>query len=163
MNTEPQKQTNIMPWVALALVAAFFFMYQSTRPDPPVQDNTDGTVQVEDEDGEMKPVEVHQNPGKLEFAKLLRSEKVFLVYFTATWCEPCEHAKPEWHDLLREYHDKASFCMIDVDEVPAVQRRERVTDLPTWIVYYKGREEDRQVGYPGDLNQVRNILEAVVH
>lgn len=76
----------------------------------------------------------------------IKDSKLCIVYFTATWCNPCKVVAPIIEELATEYEDKANICKCDVEENDAVSTKYGVRNLPT-IVFVKGGEiVDRHVG-----------------
>lgn len=62
---------------------------------------------------------------------------VKVLAFTATWCGPCQRAKPA---LVQIETAGTEVQIIDIDEQPALAQQYRVTSVPTFIVYVGGRQ-----------------------
>jgi len=63
-----------------------------------------------------------------------------VLAFTASWCGPCERAKPA---LIQIQAAGVDVQIIDIDEHPDLARKYGVTSVPTFIVYICGREPVR--------------------
>lgn len=76
------------------------------------------------------------NFDEVETAVLSRGNAV--VYFTASWCQPCRVIKPQFArasvlDADRDYY------IVDIEEVPSVVERFAIQTVPT-IVYLDGED-----------------------
>ena len=58
------------------------------------------------------------------------------LYFTASWCGPCQIVKPNIEVLIKRGHD---IRVVDIDENQKLSRYWRVTSVPTFVVL---KEED---------------------
>lgn len=66
--------------------------------------------------------------------------KIKIVAFTATWCGPCQRAKP----LLIEIKALGvEVQVVDVDAQPALAQRYGVTRVPTFLLFEDEREAAR--------------------
>ena len=66
--------------------------------------------------------------------------KVSVVYFWATWCEPCQKEVPQFRALYEKYHDKGVEVVgIAVDNADKVKEFVVKNQLPFTVVY-GGRE-----------------------
>ena len=89
----------------------------------------------------------HVNQDDFE-AKVLKAAKPVLVDFYADWCGPCKMAAPILDDLAGEQSD-VLIMKINVDENQAISQKYNVMSIPTVIVFNKGEEVDRQIGFAG--------------
>lgn len=76
-----------------------------------------------------------------EFTKKLdeAGEKLVLIDFHATWCGPCKRIAPFVESLAEEYKDKLIVLKADVDEVEELAASQKVTVMPTFVVFLKGK------------------------
>jgi thioredoxin 1 len=81
--------------------------------------------------------------------KVLKSDKLVLVDFFATWCGPCKMATPVIEELADEYKDKLVAGKVDVGEEQELAGQYGVMSIPTVILFKGGEEVDRMVGFPG--------------
>lgn len=87
-------------------------------------------------------------------------DKIWLVAFTADWCESCAHAQPLFCSLAAEHASKRrGFAQVDVAANPTIARRfnvdlsYRTLQLPTYALFVGGREK-RRLPYLDDKNVV---------
>lgn len=82
-----------------------------------------------------------------------------LVDFWAEWCGPCRLVEPVVARIMEAYRDKLAVVKVNVDENPDVAAAYDVYSIPTLILFYKGREARRFVGYSPLLYQ--NIAKSI--
>ncbi|XP_044489401.1 thioredoxin H7-like [Mangifera indica] len=87
-----------------------------------------------------------KNQWKAQFDANKETNKLAVVYFTATWCGPCKFLEPYIKEIAAKYLD-VSFVKIDVDKLAAVVKEFELIDVvPTMVFVKKGKEIDRLVG-----------------
>lgn len=84
-----------------------------------------------------------------------------LVYFWAPWCGPCQMAGPAIDELAKEYGGKMKIGKLNVDENPKMALKYGVMSIPTVIIFKKGREVGKQIGFPGKEFYQKLIKEAI--
>lgn len=79
-----------------------------------------------------------------EFDEIIKKEKV-IVDFYADWCGPCQMLSP----ILEKVSNDLSLdtYKVNVDELEEVARRFGIMSIPTVIVFSKGDEVRKQVGF----------------
>ncbi|KAH9612809.1 hypothetical protein KSS87_007312 [Heliosperma pusillum] len=73
------------------------------------------------------------------------SNKLVVIYFTATWCGPCKYMEPSIKELAAKYSD-VEIAKIDVDELFNVSRDFGVQTMPTFLFIKRGKQIDKVVG-----------------
>ncbi|XP_074276241.1 thioredoxin H5-like [Silene latifolia] len=73
------------------------------------------------------------------------SDKLMVIYFTATWCSPCRYMAPIVDEFAAHYTD-VEFDKIDVDELFNVSQEFGVQALPGFLFIKRGKEIDRVTG-----------------
>lgn len=78
--------------------------------------------------------------------EVLKSEKMVVVDFFATWCGPCQMLMPVLEELAKET-DKYDIVEIDVDNAQNLAIKYGIEAVPTMIIFKNGMEIDRLGGY----------------
>ncbi|HAV15030.1 MAG TPA: thioredoxin [Candidatus Pacebacteria bacterium] len=92
-----------------------------------------------------------QHISDADFQKLvLESDKPALVDFYAEWCGPCKMAAPVLDALSEELKGKVTIVKMDVDANGETPQKYGVMSIPTVILFNKGAELDRKVGFGGE-------------
>ena len=94
----------------------------------------------------MKVLEINKDNFEKE---VLQSSKPVLLDLYADWCGPCKMAAPILEELAGEYEGKLVIGKLDVDKNQEVAGKFGVMSIPTVIMFEKGEEIDRQVGFAG--------------
>jgi len=80
-------------------------------------------------------------------ADVLKSDKLVLIHFWATWCGPCRAIAPIVEELATEYQGKVKVGKMDVDRNSATPMRYGVRGIPTLLVFKDGQVKEQIVGY----------------
>lgn len=94
-----------------------------------------------------KPVEGLSEAGKIDqetYSKLARQKDIVLIDFGAAWCPPCKKMDPVLAQLRQK--NIATVQYVDGGVNTAVMENMKVEALPTFILYYKGKEVWRKQG-----------------
>jgi thioredoxin 1 len=78
--------------------------------------------------------------------EVLKSEKPFLLDFTATWCGPCKAIAPMVDEIADETAGQFKIGSLDIDEAPATAARFGIRGVPTLLAFKDGKEVARHVG-----------------
>lgn len=78
-----------------------------------------------------------------DFNKLIEEKAV--VDFYATWCGPCKMFGPIFEEIASE--KEMNFIKVDVDKNPEIAREYGVMTIPTIILFEKGTEIKRYIGF----------------
>ncbi len=79
-------------------------------------------------------------------ARVLEPGGICLVDLFSNRCPPCRALAPTILSLAKEYAGKVTVCKVDVDRVPGVARRYRISAIPTVLIIKDGKLIDRLVG-----------------
>jgi thioredoxin 1 len=74
------------------------------------------------------------------------TNKLILVDFWASWCNPCKALAPMLEDASNDLSEKIIVLKINIDDNPDSPQRYGVRGIPTIIFFKSGKEVDRQVG-----------------
>ena len=109
--------------------------------------NLDGGIMKWDASGKSKPSDKIIGMCDQEYGELIKSSDKVMVDFNAKWCEPCKKMKPYISKLETEMAAKIKIVSLDADENKTIVEQLKLDGLPTIIVYEKGKEVWRNVGY----------------
>jgi thioredoxin 1 len=73
-------------------------------------------------------------------------DKLILVDFWASWCNPCKSLAPMLEDASNDLAEKITVYKINIDENPISPQKYGVRGIPTIIFFKSGNQVDRQVG-----------------
>ncbi len=90
--------------------------------------------------------------------KVIKSDKLAVVDFSAEWCGPCRMVSPIVHELATEYEGRIVVGEVNVDENPAVTAKYKVRNIPTVLFIKNGEVVDKQVGAVPKSNY-KNLVE----
>lgn len=74
------------------------------------------------------------------------AEDVSVVDFWASWCGPCRALAPTFESLSKQYPN-VSFAKVNVDEQVGLANKYAVRSIPTVVVFKKGVETARIIGF----------------
>lgn len=82
-----------------------------------------------------------------EYTELVKSSNRVMIDFNAKWCAPCQKMKPYILKLQTEMAAKIKIVQLDADENKTIVNQLKLDGLPVIIVYEKGIEVWRNIGY----------------
>ncbi len=77
--------------------------------------------------------------------EVLKSDKVTLVDFWATWCGPCKKLSPVIDELATQYDGKIKFVKIKADENMQTSQKYSISGVPSLLVFKDGEPVERIV------------------
>lgn len=109
--------------------------------------NLDGGIMKWDAAGNTKPSDKIIGMCDQEYGELIKSSDKVMIDFNAKWCAPCKKMKPYILKMQTEMKDKIKIVQLDADENKTIVEQMKLDGLPTIIVYEKGKEVWRNVGF----------------
>jgi thioredoxin len=82
-----------------------------------------------------------------EYSELIKSSNKVMIDFNAKWCAPCKKMNPYILKFQTEMKDEIKIVQLDADENKTIVEQLKLDALPTIIIYEKGKEVWRNVGY----------------
>lgn len=73
-------------------------------------------------------------------------DKVVLVDFYATWCNPCRKMRPIVESLYMRYQRKLKVLKVDVDRSPNISAKYNIVSIPALKIFKNGKVIDESVG-----------------
>ncbi len=81
----------------------------------------------------------------------IKKEEISVIQFSASWCSPCKELTPVLEKLSKNFEGKATFYYADVEKGGLNKGSELgIKGIPSTILFKRGVEVDRLVGYPGE-------------
>jgi DnaJ family protein C protein 7 len=91
------------------------------------------------------------------FSNELKTDKLIVIDFFATWCGPCKAIAPELEKLSSKYSQVANFIKVDVDKAKQTQSKYQITSMPTFILI---RDEKRLTTVVGaDIKKLESEIQ----
>ena len=90
----------------------------------------------------------------------LIGNSLFLLYFTAKWCGPCQKIKP-MIEKLSEGLDESMvfFCMVDIDINDELSSRFNIKSVPSFVLFKDNKLENELGRCSGsDINNLHKLL-----
>lgn len=92
-------------------------------------------------------------------AEVARSELPVLLDVWSPGCGPCQRLEPIVMDLASEYAGRVKVAELNAAEAGAISARLGVMGTPTVLLFRRGREVERVVGFVGS-RYLQEMLEA---
>jgi thioredoxin 1 len=86
---------------------------------------------------------------------------VVIVDFVADWCIPCKMMEPALAKASKEFVGKVKFASLDVGQYQEVAVKQKVSSVPTLILYRDGVVQRRLVGNQNFLALKKAITEVL--
>lgn len=91
------------------------------------------------------------------FNDIIKSGKLTLVDFYATWCGPCKMMHPVLEQLKEDLGESIRIIKIDVDKNEAISTQYRIMSVPTFMLFKNGEAVWRQSGTIR-LNDLKKLI-----
>lgn len=80
------------------------------------------------------------------FNDVISEDRLVLVDFFATWCQPCKMMHPVLEQLKEALGDKVRIIKVDVDKYGETSSRYGIQAVPTLMLFRQGQVLWRQSG-----------------
>lgn len=104
---------------------------------------------------------IHYIENERILSEVLNNDKLVMIDFFATWCEPCKQFSPVLQKMEKKYEEKIEIFKVDVDESQNVAIRYQISAMPTLLFFKDGEEVERQVGYL-DEQKLEKIIQELI-
>lgn len=82
------------------------------------------------------------------FARVLGREPALVVYFAASWCQPCQAMQPVFAEAARRLAGSGiQFGTVDIAVSPTVAQTHGIRAVPSIAVFQQGRLVDLLAGH----------------
>ncbi|XP_055387162.1 thioredoxin-like [Condylostylus longicornis] len=102
-----------------------------------------------------------QSPEEFE-EKVKKSDKVVIVDFFATWCNPCKMLTPRIETVIGEKKGAVKLAKVDIDEHSDLALDYDVASVPVLMVMKNGKVQNRLVGLQ-DTDKIREWVDKAVN
>ncbi len=82
-----------------------------------------------------------------------------LVDFWASWCAPCKMMAPVLNELAEDTSLKLTIAKVNVDQYQQLASKYKIKNLPTLVLFNKGKEVHRLVGFKNKKSLVNELQE----
>lgn len=89
---------------------------------------------------------------------VIKTDKLSVIDFWATWCGPCVALTPTIEALAKEYEGKVNIGKVNVDENPELSIKYGITSIPCILFIKDGKVVDKQVGLAPKAALERKIV-----
>jgi len=91
---------------------------------------------------------------RADFDQMIASEKPVLIDFFAPWCAPCQKMLPTIETFKESYKHTMTIKTLNFDDNSALAQQLGVDEIPTLLIYAKGKLIWRCMGFmPADMLQ----------
>ena len=88
--------------------------------------------------------------------EVLKSEKIMLVDFFATWCGPCQMLAPVLEQISKE-EEAFDIAKIDIDEAQELAINYGIQVVPTMLVFKNGQVVDTMEGFYSKVEIISKV------
>ncbi|HSS21502.1 MAG TPA: thioredoxin domain-containing protein [Pyrinomonadaceae bacterium] len=80
--------------------------------------------------------------------EVLQAAEPMLVFFWATWCDPCLIMEPEVELVAQTFAGRAGVVKLNVDDASITTQQYFINNLPRLLLFKGGKEVDVLGGTP---------------
>lgn len=88
--------------------------------------------------------------------EVLKSDRVVLVDFFATWCPPCKMLSPVLEKISNS-RTEFDIAKINIDDDQDLAREYKIEAVPTMLVFKNGKKVDELMGF-SEENKILDLM-----
>jgi thioredoxin len=108
--------------------------------------------------GLSKPDDKIIGTSRLEYAKLLNTDKKVLINFYAEWCAPCKKMTPYLLKMQKELTNKVVIIRLNADENKTLMKEMKIEELPTLLLYENKEIKWKHSGFISEEDLKKQLL-----
>jgi thioredoxin 1 len=93
--------------------------------------------------------------------EIKKTDKLALVDFFATWCEPCSMLAPILEKMADEFKDKIVLMKANVEETPVNSQKFQVSLIPMVVLFKNGQPINSFTGFKPEA-ELKSWLEQFI-
>ncbi len=95
-------------------------------------------------------------------SEVKNAELPVILDYWAAWCGPCQMMGPVFEEISADYDGKLKFAKVNVEEQQELASQAGVMGIPCLIVFNKGVEVDRIVGF-AQKDQLKEKIDVILN
>lgn len=119
---------------------------EATTPATDVEATAAATTEDAKAEGAEAVSTINAVESSDDFKKLTDGEKPVVVKFYAEWCGACKEMEASFDEVAKTYADKCEFVVVNIDKAKDLAEAQKITGVPTVVIFKKGLELDRTTG-----------------
>ena len=92
-----------------------------------------------------------------QFSEQIKSTKLSLIQFSASWCGPCQQLKPIVEKISNDMPDKIDCYYHDIESQPNEPTKYSVRGVPTILLFKEGKLLGIKVGASSEQDMLNFI------
>tara|TARA_B100000686_G_scaffold299101_1_gene332667 strand:- start:1134 stop:1586 length:453 start_codon:yes stop_codon:yes gene_type:complete len=94
---------------------------------------------------------------------LLKKHRIIIVDCWANWCGPCKKIAPNFKELALKHKDNPDIIFLkDNIDNPNSHHKELVTAIPTFFMYFEGKNQEKLKYIGADMNPVETNINKIL-
>jgi thioredoxin 1 len=98
----------------------------------------------------------YHRAGDIEIERAKNNNEIVIIDFWAKGCSPCKKVSPIMDEIAVEY-PSIEVMKVDINSEKDLHNKYEIKFVPTVIIFYKGEEFTRLIGFHEKQEYVKNI------